>query len=355
MVPFIKKISSGRIARLAFILVLTACTSPLSRCQQVTPVQPFGEGIQAKRFYSSTVDDDNNVWFLTEYGIVSFDGTKWTLHNNNPKVPSSGLKSLIYDNSSKGWELLIATTKGATIASLPLIPGSGVSSFSPENSKILSENVLALTTGKKEISWFGTDKGISAFKSGKWLPNDYEEIYPEDLFKDLPITSMATTIDGDSLYVGTIGGGIFRVYRNDVDAVSGASEYAQWGPIQMPSDSVYSVHVTPDGTQWFGTSKGVAKHEGYKTLEGWTVYQTVQGLADDLVNAINSDNKGNLYFGTKNGLSIFDGKNWTTIRIDKGLVSNNILSIAIDKNNVVWLGTDSGVTCIKNGKLINYK
>jgi ligand-binding sensor domain-containing protein len=162
-------------------------------------------------------------------------------------------------------------------------------------------------------------------------------------------------MDGDSLYVGTLGGGVLRFYRNDVDAVSGASEYAKWGPILMPSDTVYCIHITSDGTQLIGTEKGVAKHSGYNTLEGWTEYNSKSGLADDRVQAINSDKKGILYLGTKNGLSVFDGNNWTTFRTDNGLVSNNILTIAVDKNNVVWLGTENGVTCIRNGKFINYQ
>jgi ligand-binding sensor domain-containing protein len=123
----------------------------------------------------------------------------------------------------------------------------------------------------------------------------------------------------------------------------------------MPSDTVHSIHVTPDGTQWFGTEKGVAKHSGYNTLEGWTVYDSASGLADDRVLAINSDRKGNLYFGTGNGLSILNGNNWTTLRTDDGLISNKILTISIDKNNVVWLGTENGVTCIRNGKILNYQ
>ena len=146
-----------------------------------------------------------------------------------------------------------------------------------------------------------------------------------------------------------------RVYRNDVDAISGASEYVGWGPILMPSDTVYSVHITADGTQWIGTNRGVAKHTGYKTLEGWTVFSSADGLADDEVQAINSDSKGSLFFGTKNGLSVFDGTKWTTYKAANGLASNNILTIAVDRKDCVWLGTDNGVTSLKSGKIISYR
>ena len=72
-----------------------------------------------------------------------------------------------------------------------------------------------------------------------------------------------------------------------------------WGPILMPSDTVYSVHISADGTQWIGTPRGVARHTGYKTLEGWTVFTTAEGLADDFVQAINSDSKGKFILWNK--------------------------------------------------------
>jgi ligand-binding sensor domain-containing protein len=323
--------------------------------QTVATVQPLGEGITAKKFYSSAIGEDNSVWFLTESGIVCFDGSKWTLLNQNNKVAATGLKSLMFDLSSNGPELWVATSKGASVASLPFSATSTVSTYYPDNSKIVSENVLAIAAGKKDLRWFGTDKGISAIKNKKWLTNSYENNYPGIIFQDYTITSMSTSMDGDSLYVGTIGGGVFRVFRNEVDAVSGASEYAAWGPILMPSDTVYSVHIAADGVQWIGTKRGAARHTGYKTLEGWSVFTTVEGLADDLVQAINSDSKGNIYFGTSNGLSKFDGTKWTTYKTGNGLASNNILTIAVDKKDGIWIGTDNGVTSIKNGSFTIYR
>ena len=338
------------ISSLAAILLF-----PSISAQTSGSFQPLGEGISAKNFFASTVDEDNTVWFLTEFGILSFDRAKWVLHNKNRKVTSAGLKSVVYDFSSYGPELWIATSTGATVASLPVDARSGATTYYLDNSKIISENVLAVAVGKKELRWFGTDKGISAFKSKKWLTNAYARKYPEGMFQDYPITSMATSIDGDSLYIGTLGGGVLRVFRNDVDAVSGASEYAAWGPILMPSDSVYSVHISTDGTQWFGTNRGVAKHSGFKTLEGWIVFTSSDGLADDFVQAINSDSKGNIYFGTKNGLSVFDGTKWTSYKIEDGLAGNSILTIAVDKQDVVWLGTDNGVSSFMNGKFKSYR
>lgn len=340
---------------LALIVLMMLSVSPDVKCQPVGTSQPFGEGIAAKRFFSSTVDNNNVVWFLTESGIVSFNGSNWALHNKNPKINGKEIKDLVYASSENKNELWIAGSNGATVVASPVNAESEATTYSPDNSKIVGANVKAIAIGNKGFRWFGTDKGISAYRDGKWLTNDYFERYPADMFQFYPLTTMAASKSGDTLYVGTMGGGVLRYYKNDVDAVSGASEYAIWGPILMPSDTVYSVHIAVDGAQWIGTAKGVAKHTGKNTLDGWTTLDSKSGLADNSVQAINSDTKGKLYFGTKNGLSVYDGKNITTYRVENGLGSNNILTIAIDKNNVVWLGTDNGVTCLKNGEFIRYK
>ncbi len=346
---------TGRICKFMIASLIAGLFTPVIIAQVEVPVQSFGEGITAKKFYSSTIDEDNTVWFLSESGIVSFNGTKWVLHDKNRKITTTGMKGVVYDFSSYGHELWIATTQGATVASLPVDARSGATTYYLDNSKIVSENVLAVAVGKKELRWFGTDKGISVFKGRQWLKNGYARKYPEGIFQDFLITSMATSTNGDTLYVGTLGGGVLRLYRNDVDAVSGASEYSAWGPILMPSDSVYSVHISSDGNQWFGTNNGVAKHTGYNTLEGWTVLTSADGLANDFVQAISSDTKGNVYFGTKGGLSVFDGTKWTSYKTNDGLASNNILTISIDKKDIVWLGTDNGVTRFINGKITSYR
>lgn len=315
----------------------------------------FGDGFTAKKFYSALVDDDNTKWFLTEAGIVSFDGKKWNMHNKNRKVPTQNLKDFKYDFSTYGRELWIATPQGATVATLPVDARTGATTYHVENTPILSDNVISVAVGKRSIRWFGTDKGISAFRNKKWLGYAYQRKYPEDFFKDFPITSMATSTDGDTLYAGTMGAGVARVFRNNVDAISGASEYAQWGPILIPSDTINSVFITSDGTQWFGTNMGIARHIGYNTLAKWTTFSASNGLVHNVVQAIAADKTGKLWFGTKGGVSVYDGSSWTSFTENDGLNSNNILCIMVDNSGIVWIGTENGVNSINNGEIVSYR
>jgi len=338
---------------LVFLPVIPVkCQEPARDSLKVTNSNEAG--LPAKTFSAIIVDDDNIKWFLTEAGILSFNGNEWKLHNKNTKVPTQNLNGLAFEHNPDGQELWMATPNGATVASLPIDERTDATTYHPEDTPILSKNVIRVAIGKNPIRWFATDKGVSAFRNNKWLSPSYFEIYPEEMFSDFLITSIATNRNGDTLYVGTEGAGVARVYQN-VDGISGASTYSMWGPIILPSDKIYSIFIANDGSQWFGTDLGVARHTGNKTIENWTAFTTGEGLVNNFVQAIAEDNNGKLWFGTKGGVSVFDGSAWTSFTIDNGLNSNNILCIAADHEGVVWLGTDSGVNCYKNGKFISYK
>ena len=311
--------------------------------------------IPVKMFKAAVVDNHNNKWFLTESGIVSFNGEKWTLHNKNSKVPTMDIKGIAFEDNPYGQEIWIATSNGATVATLPVDAVTGATTYHNANTPIKSNNVVGVAIGKSPLRWFGTDKGISAFKRNKWLTAGYEEFYPEFMFTDFPVLSMATDLDGDTLYVGTKGAGIARVYSNEVDGISGASVFAQWGPMILPSDKVYSIFIAPDGAKWFGTDMGAARHIGQNSLENWSAFTSKDGLVNDFIQAIASDSEGRIWFGTKGGVSVFDGSSWNSFTEKDGLISNNILCIVVDKTGVVWIGTDNGVTGFDKGKITSYK
>ncbi|MEN8227742.1 MAG: two-component regulator propeller domain-containing protein [Bacteroidota bacterium] len=311
-------------------------------------------GISVKNVNAVIVDNENVKWFSTDVGVVSFDGKRWKLHDGNSSIPVRQLKGVTYVENPAGAAIWIASPEGATVARLPMKKKSDALTYNPENSSVLSQNVVSITTGKNSIRWMGTDKGVSALCCDKWLTPDYEMHYPQRLFQLYPITSMATNPQGDSLYVGTAGAGIARVYRDDLDGISGASVIAQWGPIDLPSDYVLSVYIAPDGTKWFGTEEGVARHTGSNTLDHWTVYTTEDGLVNNFVQAIGKDKAGNVWFGTQAGISVFDGSSWISYTTDNGLISNNILSLATDHDGIVWIGTEEGIASYENGKFISY-
>jgi ligand-binding sensor domain-containing protein len=76
----------------------------------------------------------------------------------------------------------------------------------------------------------------------------------------------------------------------------------------------------------------------------WVTYTSRDGLAGDTVNVVAVDGEQNLWFGTQSGLSKFDGTNWTTYRTDDGLIFDSVTSIAFDSVGNAWIGTFLGVS-----------
>jgi ligand-binding sensor domain-containing protein len=70
----------------------------------------------------------------------------------------------------------------------------------------------------------------------------------------------------------------------------------------------------------------------------WTTYITEDGLISNNVLAIAIDKEDNKWFGTDAGVSKFDGATWTNYSILDGLKGNLINSIAIDKEGNKWFG-----------------
>ena len=77
----------------------------------------------------------------------------------------------------------------------------------------------------------------------------------------------------------------------------------------------------------------------------FTNFTSTDGLVDNNVTCGTYQGNGILWFGTQNGISKFDGVNWTnfTNATDTNLISNTITAIKTTTNGDLWVGTDFGV------------
>jgi ligand-binding sensor domain-containing protein len=77
----------------------------------------------------------------------------------------------------------------------------------------------------------------------------------------------------------------------------------------------------------------------------FTNYTEADGLISNFVNCVALDADDNVWFGTKDGISFFDGTTWTNFdqTSHPALVDNNVLALDVDTDNNLWIGTDFGV------------
>jgi ligand-binding sensor domain-containing protein len=195
--------------------------------------------------------------------------------------------------------------------------------------------------------WMGTNRGLNGLK------NNTEWILPSKLVFSLPINRIGSSQDGWN-YFATLGGGVGR-NKTTVDGISSASTYEMpWAG--LPSDTVNTLYIDPlTGNQWFGTPAGAAYHVGTETKKNWTAFTTIDGLVNDEVLSIAGDSDGNIWFGTKGGVSKYVNATWTSYKKADGLAGNTVYAISLDPDGSVWFGTDKGVSHYSSGHWLNYR
>ena len=112
----------------------------------------------------------------------------------------------------------------------------------------------------------------------------------------------------------------------------------------QPGDNVHCSLQDKSGNLWFGTTgEGVYKFDG----KSFKQYTESDGLKSNCVFDIFESNDGEIWIGTDNGLTIYDGKSFTNITIAPIVNSNHnkfyVFSIMQDKSGKIWVATVEGV------------
>ncbi|WP_255076729.1 sensor histidine kinase [Lacihabitans sp. CCS-44] len=105
---------------------------------------------------------------------------------------------------------------------------------------------------------------------------------------------------------------------------------------------VHSLFQDKKGNIWTGSFNGISKYNGH-TFENYT---RKEGLVDNFFTCGLEDHEGNIWLGFRDGLTKFDGKYFTNYTTNEGLSSNAIASILEDKQGNIWLGTSGGGACM---------
>lgn len=88
----------------------------------------------------------------------------------------------------------------------------------------------------------------------------------------------------------------------------------------------------------------------YKTFH----FTTDDGLPCNSIYSICENKNGNIILGTDNGLSVFDGNNFTNFNIKDGLINPYIVGVCSDENGTIWLINYNGkLQKFENNKIIN--
>jgi len=114
----------------------------------------------------------------------------------------------------------------------------------------------------------------------------------------------------------------------------------------LPDNFVSAIYQDPNGVMWFGTSNGVSLYDGNEFKN----FTTKDGLASDMVYAIYRTPDGVMWFGTRNGVSQYDGKKFVNLNTKNGLAHNSVSTIHRGLDGVMWFATGGGGISQYDGK-----
>jgi ligand-binding sensor domain-containing protein/signal transduction histidine kinase len=331
-------------------------------------------------------DAHRGLWAGTTSGLLHLSANGTVLAGHLDGNLRERIDSLFLDREGSLW---ISTehgafrlTHGASTATsdsdtdLSTVSMEGFAAGSP----LAINRTLAFYEDREGSLWLGTDSGglhllhaqkFTTYTTRDGLSGNY-------------VRSVWQSAHGD-LWVGTDGEGLNRragagfvpvtaplssnVVLSLADAPAGdvwvgtpnglnrlRPEGAQRGSVKtftsadgLPDDFIRSLYTDQDGSLWVGTRHGLAHWSG----NTFTSYSSMDGLASDLVGALLR--AGPLWIGTSDGLSRLEGNHFTNDTMVQGLSNNTITAIARDHEGTLWLGTNGGgLNRLQAGKIFAF-
>ncbi|VAX33842.1 hypothetical protein MNBD_NITROSPIRAE01-1283 [hydrothermal vent metagenome] len=285
-------------------------------------------GLLSNVIVSITPDKKGNVWIGTYGGgLARFDGRTWevfTPYGYGQKSygeswtaygPKEGLGDLwvydlLFEPDGSMW---VATWKGASHSKK-----EGFLTYTMDDG-LVDKWVYTLEREASGVLWFGTEGGINRFDGTTWQSWTHQ--------------------DG-------LGAAITQVLerpKKEAPYTEDEDHHLQSGRENQETNPNYVVSsaIGPKGYKWFGTwGSGLSRFDG-KTFLNFT---TKDGLAGNIINAIEVDASGMMWIGTNKGVSRFDGQHFTNFTKQEGLLGDYVFAIAIDPDGHKWFGTFGGVS-----------
>ncbi len=222
---------------------------------------------------------------------------------------------------------------------------AGLSNYSPKGFRhfskkngLIDDFINTLAFDKLGNLWIGTEEGVSKYYNGKFTnyngSNSLAGNSVYHIFKDLQ----------DNIWFATNGG---------VSKFDGKNFSSLTTKNGLPDNSVFYIYQDSKQNYWFATQGGLSKYDG-KKISNITIRD---GLSSNICNYVIED-KGYLYVGTNSGINKID-LNSTDSDLSMVKLSNvetTVQGVFKDEDGNIWFGTVDGVTLFNSkNKAVLYK
>lgn len=271
-------------------------------------------------------DAGDNIWIGTDGGLVKVTpGGVWTVYTTADGLPDNSVRSIFIDEDDVIWI-------GTYLSGLVSFNGTDWTLYDPTNSGLPDYHVKAIAKDDFDTMWIGTSWGLA-----KWDGAEAWTSYTDENSDILVPHVNSLYIDSNNIvYAGTLNGGL-AVYQDGLFSV-------YWtGNTEIGDNTVLSIAEDAYNNKWLATSFGglTVMTEDYNFLRFTPL---TSDIVDWSVDAVRIDHTQEGIIGMSTfGLHIFDNTDWehyTTANSD--LPDDFINALTIDGSNHIWIGTESG-------------
>ena len=310
-----------------------------SSTPQTTGLNQWGavtlfHGLPSDRVRAIAQDDEGAMWFGTDGGLAKYDGRR-TQAIVGGEFTRGRVLALKFDADGALW---IGTEDGAT----RLVGGA---EFRP----------IKETAGKAITSIIMPERGRAVLASEQGLIFDCrlqsdgslttrtqppQPLVSADSDHPGPLRLMTMAYARDTLLAGTLSRGILAFEREQLDRVKEVQSRPR-------AYFINALELDADGRVWFGAK---AKNDDSGLYQADDLLRPVKiGSGTGTVMALRADSQGGVWVGT-DGRGVFHFDRTRTLRerftfegTAGGLRSDRVYSIFVDREEVIWFGTDKGV------------
>jgi len=208
------------------------------------------------------------------------------------------------------------------------INGQVVSFFNVDNG-LVNNSVQSIAIDGQGNKWIGTIEGFCKYDE---IGNNWS-YFPQ--YNSNYIMSIAIGLSGSVWF--TTGVSLLKFENNTW------TEYNHNNSPLPINDGPWKLVIDSQNNIWMGTNyHGIFKLKSDNIT--WNHFTTVEGLISDQILSLAIDMTGKICIGTANGLSIMDNNTFTSYTTIDGMVNNYVRSLAVDGNNSLWIGTNQGIS-----------
>ncbi len=268
---------------------------------------------------------DGAVWFPMLAGVARHDGAELRQFTTEDGLPTPNIRSVLADTHGVVW---LGTDLGVVRYHWSAATNSAdrAEVFDKVDGQPIGQvEVLARTTDG--MLWAHGFNGLFRFHEGKF------EKLAGVTSDNRPMHQPMTAGPNGGLWLANHHG-LFRVVGTNV---------THWPPNQGMLANVRFMdapRVAPDGAVWFQVwDHGIARFDG----TNFSFVSTHDGLPADGVYGSQVDKDGILWLGTQRGLARFDGVSMVVLKQEDGLLNNRVHDVRQTADGAIWLATESGI------------